>query len=87
MYLTISQIKSAVKDVCLDIGLGNSQLEAVVCHGLRGNQGFMFTDDHQIRSGRYCLAASLIGKPVRKDHCIDKNVDMGEQYWAYNKEV
>lgn len=82
------QIRNAEHDVCLDIGSGNStSLHAQRCHGLRGNQGFMFTDDHQIRSGRYCLAALSTGQPVRKVTCIDRNDGITEQYWVHDKDV
>lgn len=82
------QIRNAVENVCLDIGTGNStSLQTERCHGLRGNQGFMFTDDHQIRSGRYCLAARSTGKTVRKVTCIERNDGITEQYWIHDKEV
>lgn len=82
------QIRNAVKDVCLDIGSGNtSSLQAESCHGLRGNQGFMFSDDHQIRSGKYCLAAQSAGTPVQKVTCIDRNDGITEQYWKHDKKV
>lgn len=71
--------------MCIDIGLDSSML-AASCHGLRGNQGFMFTDDHQMRSGKYCLTA-LFNGIVQKVYCFDKNDDINEQYWTYNKEV
>lgn len=62
-------------------------LLAVPCHGRRGNQGFMFTNDHQMRSGRFCFAAVFAGKSVRKVHCLDENEGVNEQYWTYDKEV
>lgn len=83
-----SQVRNAVNSVCLDTGsVGKGSLLVASCHGSRGNQGFMFTMDHQLRSGSYCLAAQSAGIPVRKVDCMDRNDGINEQYWTYDKVI
>lgn len=83
------QIESLDQDnTCLD-SMGDSRiisrnLEAKTCHHLGGNQIFMLTQAGEIREKKYCLDATVPGKPVKMLNCHGKG---GNQFWTYDENV
>lgn len=67
-----------------DSRVHDRKLEAKRCHHLGGNQIFMLTNNNEIREKKFCLDASLPGKPVKMLECHGEG---GNQKWTYDESV
>lgn len=59
-------------------------LESKKCHHQGGNQVFMITEAGEIREKKFCLDATVPGKPVKMLTCHGEG---GNQKWTYDENV